>query len=167
MLVAAGLGMAAGHALISLLALNGLRVSEATGADIGRPAPNAAPVRGERRVGHRTGAARRPGADRALVAAHLHGGTTFTTASGQPMTFARGQVWVVLAYRQQRLSPSAHPAGARASQAIIQRLCAKRRRHEAAPGPGRRVSRSAWNRGHGRTTGIDRVIMPGSREGRS
>jgi Protein of unknown function (DUF3048) N-terminal domain/Protein of unknown function (DUF3048) C-terminal domain len=26
------------------------------------------------------------------------GGTTFTTASGQPMTFARGQVWVVLAY---------------------------------------------------------------------
>jgi site-specific recombinase XerD len=34
MLVAAGLGMAAEHALISLLALNGLRVSEATGADI-------------------------------------------------------------------------------------------------------------------------------------
>jgi Protein of unknown function (DUF3048) C-terminal domain/Protein of unknown function (DUF3048) N-terminal domain len=27
------------------------------------------------------------------------GGTTFTTASGQRMTFARGQVWVVLAYR--------------------------------------------------------------------
>jgi hypothetical protein len=26
-------------------------------------------------------------------------GTTFTTASGQPMTFARGQVWVVLARR--------------------------------------------------------------------
>jgi hypothetical protein len=25
-------------------------------------------------------------------------GTTFTTASGRPMTFARGQVWVVLAY---------------------------------------------------------------------
>jgi integrase/recombinase XerD len=33
-LVAAGLGMAAEHALISLLALNGLRVSEATGASI-------------------------------------------------------------------------------------------------------------------------------------
>ena len=33
-LVAAGLGPAAEHALISLLALNGLRVSEATGADI-------------------------------------------------------------------------------------------------------------------------------------
>jgi integrase/recombinase XerD len=32
--VAAGLGPAAEHALISLLALNGLRVSEATGADI-------------------------------------------------------------------------------------------------------------------------------------
>ena len=34
LLVAAGLGPQAGHALISLLALNGLRVSEATGADI-------------------------------------------------------------------------------------------------------------------------------------
>jgi integrase/recombinase XerD len=34
LLVAAGLGPAAEHALISLLALNGLRVSEATGADI-------------------------------------------------------------------------------------------------------------------------------------
>ena len=34
LLVAAGLGIAAEHALISLLALNGLRVSEATSADI-------------------------------------------------------------------------------------------------------------------------------------
>ena len=34
LLVAAGLGSSAEHALISLLALNGLRVSEATGADI-------------------------------------------------------------------------------------------------------------------------------------
>jgi integrase/recombinase XerD len=34
LLVAAGLGTASEHALISLLALNGLRVSEATGADI-------------------------------------------------------------------------------------------------------------------------------------
>jgi integrase/recombinase XerD len=34
LLVAAGLGAQADHALISLLALNGLRVSEATGADI-------------------------------------------------------------------------------------------------------------------------------------
>jgi len=34
LLVAAGLGAAAEHALISLFALNGLRVSEATGADI-------------------------------------------------------------------------------------------------------------------------------------
>jgi site-specific recombinase XerD len=34
LLVAAGLGTAADHALLSLLALNGLRVSEATGADI-------------------------------------------------------------------------------------------------------------------------------------
>ena len=34
LLIAAGLGPAAEHALISLLALNGLRVSEATGANI-------------------------------------------------------------------------------------------------------------------------------------
>ena len=34
LLVAAGLGTAGEHALISLLTLNGLRVSEATGADI-------------------------------------------------------------------------------------------------------------------------------------
>lgn len=34
LLVAAGLGIADEHALVSLLALDGLRVSEATGADI-------------------------------------------------------------------------------------------------------------------------------------
>ena len=34
LLVAAGLGTAAEHALISLLAINGLRISEALGADI-------------------------------------------------------------------------------------------------------------------------------------
>ncbi len=34
LLVAAGLGTPAGHALMSLLALNGLRISEATGTDI-------------------------------------------------------------------------------------------------------------------------------------
>jgi integrase/recombinase XerD len=34
LLVTAGLGPPAEHALISLLALNGLRISEATGADI-------------------------------------------------------------------------------------------------------------------------------------
>jgi hypothetical protein len=27
------------------------------------------------------------------------GGTTLTTASGRPMTFAQGQAWIVLAYR--------------------------------------------------------------------
>jgi integrase/recombinase XerD len=37
LLVAAGLGPPGDHALISLLALNGLRVSEATGADIENP----------------------------------------------------------------------------------------------------------------------------------
>jgi hypothetical protein len=30
---------------------------------------------------------------------NANGGTTFTTASGQRMTFAPGQVWMVLAYR--------------------------------------------------------------------
>lgn len=35
LLVAAGLGSPAGHALVSLLALNGLRVPEAVGADVG------------------------------------------------------------------------------------------------------------------------------------
>jgi site-specific recombinase XerD len=39
LLVAAGLGTAAEHALVSLLALNGLRVSEATGADVKGPRP--------------------------------------------------------------------------------------------------------------------------------
>ena len=46
MLVAAGLGLALEHALISLLALNGLRVSEATGADI----EHLGPERGHRTV---------------------------------------------------------------------------------------------------------------------
>jgi len=41
MLVAAGLASARDHALISLLALNGLRVSEAIGADIERWGLNA------------------------------------------------------------------------------------------------------------------------------
>src|SRR6202167_389952 len=43
LLVAAGLGPAAEHALVSLPALNGLRVSEATGADIEAPGPGARP----------------------------------------------------------------------------------------------------------------------------
>jgi hypothetical protein len=41
LLVAAGLGPSAERALISLLALNGLRVLEATGADIEHPEPGA------------------------------------------------------------------------------------------------------------------------------
>jgi len=45
LLVAAGLGHPAEHALISLLALNGLRVSEATAANIGPWAPSAATAR--------------------------------------------------------------------------------------------------------------------------
>jgi Phage integrase, N-terminal SAM-like domain len=45
LLVAAGLGSAAEHALISLLALNGLRVSEATGASIEAPGSRSATSR--------------------------------------------------------------------------------------------------------------------------
>jgi integrase/recombinase XerD len=55
---AAGLGSAAEHALISLLALNGLRVSEATGADI--------EALGTER-GHRTLALTRKGAKKAII----------------------------------------------------------------------------------------------------
>jgi len=58
LLVAAGLGSAAEHALISLLALNGLRVSEATGADI--------EALGTER-GHRTLAITRKGGTKAVI----------------------------------------------------------------------------------------------------
>jgi site-specific recombinase XerD len=58
LLVAAGLGSAAEHALISLLALNGLRVSEAVGADI--------EALGTQR-GHRTLAITRKGGKKAII----------------------------------------------------------------------------------------------------
>jgi integrase/recombinase XerD len=58
LLVAAGLGTAAEHALISLLALNGLRVSEATGSDI--------EALGTER-GHRTLAIARKGGKKAVI----------------------------------------------------------------------------------------------------
>ena len=58
LLVAAGLGTAAEHALISLLALNGLRVSEAIGADI--------EALGTER-GHRTLAITRKGGKKAVI----------------------------------------------------------------------------------------------------
>jgi integrase/recombinase XerD len=58
LLVAAGLGTAAEHALISLLALNGLRVSEATGAGIEA-------LSTER--GHRTLAVTRKGGKKAVI----------------------------------------------------------------------------------------------------
>jgi integrase/recombinase XerD len=58
LLVAAGLGPPAEHALISLLALNGLRVSEATGADI--------ESLGTER-GHRTLAITRKGGKKAVI----------------------------------------------------------------------------------------------------
>ena len=64
-----------------------------------------------REQGRRPPFARSTGSGRALIlrngqawAGHwsrpaANGGTTFTTASGQPMTFAPGQVWVVLTRR--------------------------------------------------------------------
>ena len=66
LLVATGLGPPAEHALISLLALNGLRVSETTGADIEHPGPGArAPdadhhPQGRQVRHHSAGAADRP-----------------------------------------------------------------------------------------------------------
>ena len=67
LLVAAGLGPASEHALISLLALNGLRVSEATGADIEAPAARTRPPdadhhpQGRQGRHHPAGAAHGPG----------------------------------------------------------------------------------------------------------
>jgi site-specific recombinase XerD len=65
LLVAAGLGTAAEHALISLLALNGLRVSEATGANI--------EALGVER-GHRTLTITRKGGKVAFITAALDAG---------------------------------------------------------------------------------------------
>jgi integrase/recombinase XerD len=87
LLAAAGLGTAAEHALVSLLALNGLRVSEATGADI--------EALGTER-GHRTLAITRKGGGKTVIplaprTARAIGlaigerceGPVFTTATGQ------------------------------------------------------------------------------------
>jgi integrase/recombinase XerD len=87
LLVAAGLGSAAEHALISLLALNGLRVSEATGADI--------EALGTER-GHRTLSITRKGGKKAVIplaprtaraidlaVGERCDGPIFTTAAGQ------------------------------------------------------------------------------------
>jgi integrase/recombinase XerD len=87
LLVAAGLGSAAEHALITLLALNGLRVSEATGADI--------EALGTER-GHRTLAITRKGGKKAVIPlaprtaraidltiGERCEGPIFTTAAGQ------------------------------------------------------------------------------------
>jgi len=62
LLVAAGLGPPAEHALISLLALNGLRVSEATGADIGHLGPEAWPPAADHHPQGRQGGDRPAGA---------------------------------------------------------------------------------------------------------
>ena len=67
LLVAAGLGPPGEHSLVSLLALNGLRVSEATGADIRGPGRGARPPdacdypQGRQGRHHPAGAAHRPG----------------------------------------------------------------------------------------------------------
>ncbi len=65
MLVAAGLGAPAKHSLTSLLALNGLRVSEATGADIEHlgleRGPRTLTINGQQGRHHSARAAHRPG----------------------------------------------------------------------------------------------------------
>ncbi len=74
LLVAAGLGTAAAHALISLLALNGLRVSEATGADI----ENLSTQRG-----HRTLAIVRKGGKKAIAPLALRTAREIDLAVGE------------------------------------------------------------------------------------
>jgi len=78
LLVAAGLGAAAEHALISLLALNGLRVSEALGADI--------EALGLER-GHRTLTVLRKGGKVVTSPWHRerHGRSTSPSANGLPV----------------------------------------------------------------------------------
>jgi integrase/recombinase XerD len=73
-LVAAGLGAPAEHALVSLLALNGLRMSEATGADI--------EAQGTER-GHRTLAITRKGGKRAVIPLALRTARTIDLAIGE------------------------------------------------------------------------------------
>jgi len=80
LLVAAGLGTAAEHALISLLALNGLRVSEATGADIEN-------LRIER--GHRTPVVTRKGGN--VVTVPLAPRTARGDRSGDRRAHRRGR----------------------------------------------------------------------------
>jgi integrase len=80
LLVAAGLGQPLEHALISLLALNGLRVSEATGADI----EHLGLERGHRtRIGVRVGVAAGRGAVVAGVQDRRFGISRFGERSGQ------------------------------------------------------------------------------------
>ena len=74
LLVAAGLGAPAEHALVSLLALNGLPVSEATGADI--------EALGTER-GHRTLAITRKGGERAVIPLAPRTGRAIDLAIGE------------------------------------------------------------------------------------
>jgi hypothetical protein len=84
LLVAAGLAPAAEHALISLLALNGLRVSKATGADIHVPAPRAAPALQVHQFGHQCQAVRCPRHNLALMLATTSAGAKRPAAQPLP-----------------------------------------------------------------------------------
>jgi Protein of unknown function (DUF3048) N-terminal domain/Protein of unknown function (DUF3048) C-terminal domain len=104
---------AAGHRW--LVWMDGARARDTAGGQLG--APTVVIQYTKIRTSGFLEASRRPpyavtvGAGRALVLRsgrayrahwsrpHATGGTTFTLPSGQPMTFARGPVWIVLAYR--------------------------------------------------------------------
>ena len=114
LLIADGLGSAAEHALVSLLALNGLRVSEATGADI--------EMLGTER-GHRTLAVTRKGGKRVVIPlaprtaraidlaiGERCEGPIFTTASGDLLDrHGAGRIVHRIARRAGQEDRAAHP----------------------------------------------------------
>jgi hypothetical protein len=95
--------------------MDGARARAAEGGQLGAPTVviqyTQVRTSGFLEEGHRPPYAVTVGAGRALVLRngrayrahwvrrHAVGGTTFTLPTGQPMTFARGPVWIVLAYR--------------------------------------------------------------------
>jgi hypothetical protein len=111
LLVAAGLGTAGEHALISLLALNGLRVSEAVGADIEH-------LGLER--GHRTLTVTRKGGKIVTIplAPRTPGRSTWPSASarkGQCSWPATGDGWTSTPPGGSSATPPAAPGSARPS----------------------------------------------------
>jgi hypothetical protein len=109
--VAAGLGTAAEHALISLLALNELRVPEATGADI--------EALGTER-GHRTVAITRKGGKKAVIP--LAPGTARAIDLGRQRTLSRPSSPPRPASGWTGTTPGGSSAGSPAAPALPRRL---------------------------------------------